>query len=164
MDATTADSGASSSILEIGRVGESMPALAVSLDADGRLSVASADRPIGFRCRCLGFSFEARFDGSGSVKALELATVVSPLPFSIERPNLRQQMLRLIRASEGLKHARLVRLPDGRVAAGGRVAIDPPMSQPRLIGAATVIILELVPYLALASELLAPLSGRPSAA
>ena len=164
MSADRADSIAANPIVELGRVGESMPALAVSLDAEGRLSVAAADRPLGFRCRCLGFEFEGRFDGSADAKALELATVISLLPFSIELPNLRQQMLRLIRASETLQHARLVRLPDGRIAAGGKLPIEPPISQPRLIGAATVIILELMPYLALATELLAPLAGRPSAA
>jgi hypothetical protein len=154
----------SSPITEIDRVRASMPALALSVDADGRLSVAPSDHAVAFRCRCLGFSFEGRFDRQSGGAALQIAAVLHPLPFSIELPNLRQQMLDLVRASEALPHTRMVKLPDGRIGASGRVAIEPPVTQGRLIGAATVLILELVPYLALAAELLAPLGHRAAVA
>jgi hypothetical protein len=58
----------------------------------------------------------------------------------------------------------MVKLPDGRIGASGRVAIEAPVTQGRLIGAATVLIVELMPYLALAAELLAPLGPRTAVA
>jgi hypothetical protein len=149
-----------SSITDIDRLRASMPALALSVDAEGNLAVAPSDRPLAFRCRCLGFSFEGRFDRQPDRAALELAATLHPLPFSIEGPTLRQQMLELVRASEALPHARIARLPDGQLGASGRLPIEAPVTQGRIIGAATVLILELMPYLALATELLAQLKPR----
>jgi hypothetical protein len=150
-------------IAEIGRVHEHMPAFALSIDETGRLSVIAPDRPIVFRCRCLGFGFEGRALPSAASPVLELGAILRPLPFSIELPQLRQQLLHLVKASESLPHARLIKLPDGRVGATGSLPLELPVTQQRLIGAATVLVLELMPYLALAAELFAPLTARAAA-
>jgi hypothetical protein len=150
-------------IAEIGRVHESMPAFALSIDETGRLSVVARDRPIVFRCRCLGFTFEGRARPDAASAALELDAILRPLPFSIELPQLRRQLLQLVKASESLPHARMVKLPDGRIGATGRLSLEHPVTQQRLIGAATVLILELMPYLAIAAELFAPLRSRAAA-
>jgi hypothetical protein len=150
----------SNSISEIGRTHDRMPAFSLAIDEAGRLSIAPEGHPVNFRCRCLGFTFEGHLLPDEGSPTLELAAVLRALPFSIEQPNLRQQILQLLRASEILPHARMVQLSDGRIGATGRLPLGHPATQPRLIGAATVLILELLPYLALAAELLAPPNRR----
>jgi hypothetical protein len=79
-----------------------------------------------------------------------------PLPYSIESRERRQRALTLLRATRDLPHTRLLTGTDMSMRAVGELAVERPLTSGRLIGAVTVLLLELMPYLALMAEFLPP--------
>ena len=77
-----------------------------------------------------------------------------PLPYSIESRQRRQHALALQRATRNLPHTRIITGPNKSVRAIGELPVERPLSAGRLIGAITVLLLELMPYLALVNEFL----------
>lgn len=126
----------------------------VAIKADGSLEMREPCAPVAFRFSFLGHDFAGTADATADGALLSIGADLVPLPYSIESHQRRQRALALLRATRDLPHARLVATPAKTVRAEGRLPVVRPLTAGRLIGATTVLLIELLPYLALVAEYL----------
>lgn len=127
----------------------------VSVSPEGMIAVRAEDSPVAFRFSFLGHDFNGQAVGAkkGDTR-LTIAADLLPLPYSIESRQRRQRALALLQATHHLPHTRLVTGPSMSVRAVGELPVERPLTAGRLVGAITVLLLELMPYLALVEEFL----------
>jgi hypothetical protein len=126
----------------------------VAVRTDGSLEMRETCAPVAFRFSFLGHDFAGAANATADGALLSIGADLLPLPYSIESHQRRQRALALLRATRDLPHTRLVATPAKIVRAEGRLPVARPLTTGRLIGATTVLLLELLPYLALVAEFL----------
>lgn len=136
----------------------------VEIRPDGLIGQREAAAPVSFRFSFLGHEFvgEARPNDEGAL--LQIGADLVPLPYSIESRQRRQRALALLRAARELPHTRLLATPDKAMRAEGTLTVERPLTAGRLVGATTVLLLELMPYLTLVPELVEPKRRAPKPA
>lgn len=128
----------------------------VSITPEGIIEMRGEDNPVTFRFKFLGRDFSGQVSNTADGGVLTIGADLLPLPYSIESRERRQRALTLLRATRHLPHTRLVTGVDMSLRAVGELAIERPLTSGRLIGAITLLLLELMPYLALVAEFLPP--------
>jgi len=128
----------------------------VSVSAEGIIEERGEDSPVTFRFAFLGHQFSGQAFTTEAGARLTIGADLLPLPYSIESRERRQRALALLQATRQLPHTRLMTGANMSVRAVGEIPVERPLTAGRLIGATTVLLLELMPYLALVAEFLPP--------
>ena len=128
----------------------------VSVSAEGMIEERGEDNPVTFRFAFLGHRFSGQAFATDAGARLVIGADLLPLPYSIESRERRQRALALLQATRLLPHTRLMTGANMSVRAVGELPVERPLTAGRLIGAVTVLLLELLPYLALVAEFLPP--------
>ena len=136
----------------------------VSVSSDGAIELRSKDRPVAFRFAFLGHQFSGQAIGTPDGALLTIGADLLPLPYSIESRQRRQRALTLLQATRKLPHTRLLTGANMSLRAVGEIPIERPLTAGRVIGGITVLLIELMPYLALVAELLPPHRAPKTAA
>ena len=136
----------------------------VSISSEGAIELRHEDSPVTFRFTFLGHSFSGQAFGTANGAHLTIGADLLPLPYSIESRQRRQRALALLQATRHLPHTRLMTGANKSVRAVGELPVERPLTAGRLIGAISVLLIELMPYLALVAELLPPSRATKSAA
>jgi hypothetical protein len=136
----------------------------VSVSAEGMIEERGEDNPVAFRFAFLGHQFSGQAVATEAGARLAIGAVLLPLPYSIESRERRQRALALLQATRQLPHTRLMTGANMSVRAVGEIPVERPLTAGRLIGATTVLLLELMPYLALVAEFLPPKRASKNAA
>jgi len=136
----------------------------VAVSSDGVIEPRSKDRPVAFRFAFMGHRFSGQATGTTDGATLTIGADLLPLPYSIESRQRRQRALTLLQATRNLPHTRLLTGANMSVRAVGEIPIERPLTAGRVIGGITVLLVELLPYLALVAEFLPPLRAPKKAA
>lgn len=136
----------------------------VRVGSDGMIEARTEDNPVTFRFSFLGHNFSGQAFATADGAHLTIGADLLPLPYSIESRQRRQRALALLRATRHLPHTRLMTGANMSVRAVGELPVERPLTAGRLIGAITVLLLELMPYLALVTEFLPPKRASKNAA
>jgi hypothetical protein len=128
----------------------------VSISSEGIIETRAEDSPVTFRFKFLDYDFSGQAIDTPDGARLTIGADLLPLPYSIESCERRQRALALLRATRHLPHTRLMTGPNMSMRAVGDILVERPLTSGRLIGAITVLLMELMPYLALVTEFLPP--------
>jgi hypothetical protein len=128
----------------------------VSVCSEGVIEPRSKESPVAFRFAFLGHRFSGQAFATADGAHLTIGSDLLPLPYSIESRQRRQRALALLRATRNLPHTRLLTGANMSVRAVGEIPIERPLTAGRVIGGITVLLIELMPYLALVAEFLPP--------
>lgn len=126
----------------------------VSVSSDGVIEPRRKDSPVAFRFAFLGHQFSGQAFGTDDGALLTIGADLLPLPYSIESRQRRQRALALLQATRNLPHTRLLTAASMSVRAVGEIPVERPLTAGRVIGGITVLLVELMPYLALVAEFL----------
>jgi hypothetical protein len=136
----------------------------VSVSPEGLIEPRPEEGPVAFRFSFLGYDFSGQASGTADGAHLIIGADLLPLPYSIESRQRRQRALALLRATRHLPHTGLVTGLNMSLRAVGELPVERPLTAGRLVGAITVLLVELMPYLTLVTELLPPKRASKSAA
>jgi hypothetical protein len=128
----------------------------VSITPDGIIEMRGEDNPVTFRFKFLDRDFSGQVSNTADGGVLTIGADLLPLPYSIESRERRRRALARLRATRHLPPKRHMTGVDMSLRAVGELAIERPLTSGRLIGAVTLLLLELMPYLALVTEFLPP--------
>ena len=131
-----------------------------SIGPEGNIELRAEGSPVTFRFKFLDYDFSGQVIDFPDAARLTIGADLLPLPYSIESCERRRHALTLLRSTRHLPHTRLVTGPNMSVRAVGEISVERPLTSGRLIGAITVLLMELMPYLALVSEFLPKRTGQ----
>jgi hypothetical protein len=131
------------------------------INADGSLQIGRKDGQIEFAFQFLGITFEANTRPTAHGTVVQLAAEIAPLPYSAEGVATRRAVIAIIEASQAMPEARLVVSKHRWIYCIGKAALPAKWEPQDVISAATRLVLEVKPYLAMLQE---ALPARPSTA
>lgn len=149
--------------LNISELGTMVPfeVNSVAVGADGRLTrVDPRERPFRFHFGCLGLRFTAATRHHDGDLWLQVSAKAGPLPYSAESPERRQNAFSILRASLGLRHARLGISRDRQIELIGEIPLAARLTPVNVISATTELVLELKPLVGLLNEFVFAGFGR----
>jgi hypothetical protein len=126
------------------------------INADGSLQIGRKDGQIEFAFHYLGLTFEANTRPTAGSTVVQLAAEVAPLPYSAEGVQTRRAVIAIIDASQAMPEARLVVSKSRWIYCIGKSALPTHWEPQDVITAATRLVLEVKPYLAMLQEALPP--------
>jgi hypothetical protein len=132
------------------------------INPDGSLQIGRKDGQIEFAFTFLGVTFEANTRPTATGTVVQLAAEVAPLPFSAEGVAARRAAIAVIEASQTLPEARLVISKHRWIYCIGKAALPEPWEPKEVIAAATRLVLEVKPYLALLQDSLPRRAPAPT--
>lgn len=152
--------------MRIARLAETAFPLEVNslfIDAEGELSrIDPRERPFSFSFACLGLRFSASTRVRKARPWLMLVARIGPVPYTAESRERRRDALAIMRATLALPHGKLGLTRDGHIEVSGQMPLAEPLTPVNVISAATGLVLEIRPYVALLSEFV-PSAWRPAA-
>jgi hypothetical protein len=131
------------------------------INADGSLQIGRKDGQIEFAFHFLGMTFEANTRPTASGTVVQVSAEIAPLPYSAEGVATRRAVIAILDASQALSDARLVVSKNRWIYCIGKAALPDDWEPKDVIAAATRLVLEVKPYLAMLQEALPP---RPKTA
>ena len=131
------------------------------INADGSLQIGRKDGQIEFAFNFLGLTFEANTRPTASGTVVQVAAEIAPLPFSAEGVGTRRAVVAIIEASQVMAEVRLVVSKSRWIYCIGKAGLPTHWEPQDVIAAATRLVLEVKPYLAMLQEALPP---RPNTA
>lgn len=152
--------------MRIARLAETAFPLEVNslyIDAEGDLArIDPRERPLSFSFNCLGLRFSASTRMRNAKPWLMLTARIGPIPYTAESRQRRRDALAIMRATLALPHGKLGLTRDAQIEVSGVVPLAESLTPLNVISAATALVLEVKPYVALLSEFV-PSAWRPAA-
>ena len=131
------------------------------INADGSLQIGRQDGQIEFSVNYLGITFEANTRPTAGGTVVQVAAKIAPLPYSAEGVPMRRAVIAILEASQALPEARLVVSKQRWIYCIGKSALPGHWEPQDVIVAATRLVLEVKPYIAMLQEAL-PSRAKPT--
>jgi hypothetical protein len=148
------------SLAEVARTALPLGVNAIFVDADGILAVSRPPRPSRLKFFVEELHFNVAVSPDAEASACQIWAEIGFVPYTVESPERRRQVLAILRAAHGLPHARFVVENGQKILLVADSRYSGPITAEQLIYETVLLIQEARPYLRLIAEQM-PSPGKP---